>query len=119
MIPAYFLCGTTFPHSPRYRSAREAESHASRGLERFFFEGTTFPHSSRPRRALRSSRPEVRGVCCFFSTGTTFPYPLVSRDAIDRTPTISGRTPSLALRGKEIAKFWQYGKWERRRSHSF
>ena len=96
----------------RDRRPRKPKDPACWGAE-LFFAGTTFPHSFRPRRALWSGRSEAPGAPCFFQGEPLFLIPFVCRNAIDRTPTISGRTPSSSSRqgDSEILAVRKTGAW--------
>ena len=91
--------GTTFPHSSSAGpAAKKVKRSGSPGELNLF---SREPLSLIPSGGDGRSGPVDRRCgeyVAFSSTGTTFPYPLVSRDATDRTPTISGRTPSSSSR---------------------
>ena len=144
-----FLDGTTFPHSfPARPAPREPGDQARRdalhfsrepvflipsgsdrspgsqeiglaGMLRTFFQGNQFssflPAGTAALEAKRSGSP---GCTALFFKGTTFPHSLCLTDAVGRT-RLSPAVLPLALRRKEIAEFWQYGKRARRCSESF
>ena len=116
---ALFFEGTSFPHSfrlgpqpwkPRDRARRDAPH---------FFKGTSFPHSFRlgPQPWKPGDRAR-RDALHFFSREPVFLIPFVSRTPL-AAPDFSPVVLPLALRRKEIAEFWQYGKRARRCSDSF
>ena len=84
-----------------------------------FFRGNQFS-SFLPARtaALEAKRSGSPGCTALFFKGTTFPHSLCFTDAVGRT-RLSPAVLPLALRRKEIAEFWQYGKRARRCSDSF
>ena len=89
------------------------------GMHRTFFQGNHFssflPAGTAALEAKRSGSP---GCTALFFKGTTFPHSLCFTDAVGRT-RLSPAVLPLALRRKEIAEFWQYGKRARRCSDSF
>ena len=174
MIPAYLLCGTTFPHPPLYRSCPGSGEPRFAGLERFFSREPVFliPLAETVRSgsqeirlaggvafrfrrnhfssfllggtgAQESQKIRLAGGLNFFSReplslilsgrdGRSGPvdrrrrehrvffkgnhfslFPLFAGNAIDRTPTISGRTPSSSSRqgDSEILAVRKTGAW--------
>jgi hypothetical protein len=104
---------------PARTAALEAKRSGSPGCSALFFEGTSFPHSFRlGPQALEAKRSGSPGCSAPFFKGTTFPHSLCFADAVGRT-RLSPAVLPLALRRKEIAEFWQYGKRARRCSESF
>jgi len=89
------------------------------GMHCTFFRGSQFS-SFLPARtaALEAKRSGSPGCTALFFKGTTFPHSLCFTDAVGRT-RLSPAVLPLALRRKEIAEFWQYGKRARRCSDSF
>ena len=89
------------------------------GMHRTFFKGTSFPHSFRlgPQPWKPGDRAR-RDALHFFSREPVFLIPFVSRTPL-AAPDFSPVVLPLALRRKEIAEFWQYGKRARRCSDSF
>jgi hypothetical protein len=89
------------------------------GMHRTFFQKNHFssflPAGTAALEARRSGSP---GCTALFFKGTTFPHSLCFTDAVGRT-RLSPAVLPLALRRKEIAEFWQYGKRARRCSESF
>src|SRR6202789_3158895 len=89
------------------------------GMHCTFFQRNQFS-SFLPARtaALEARRSGSPGCTAPFFKGTTFPHSLCFTDAVGRT-RLSPEVLPLALRRKEIAEFWQYGKRARRCSESF
>lgn len=89
------------------------------GMHCTFYRGNQFS-SFLPARtaALEARRLGSPGCTALFFKGTTFPHSLCFTDAVGRT-RLSPAVLPLALRRKEIAEFWQYGKRARRCSDSF
>ena len=117
---ALFFEGTSFPHSFRLGpQALEAKRSGSPGCSAPFFKGTTFPHSFRlgPQPWKPGDRAR-RDTLHFVSREPLFLIPFVSRTPL-AAPDFSPVVLPLALRRKEIAEFWQYGKRARRCSDSF
>jgi hypothetical protein len=119
---ALFFEGTSFPHSFRlgpqpWKPRDRARRGCSQGHS--FFRGNQFssflPAGTAALEAKRSGSP---GCTALFFKGTTFPHSLCFTDAVGRT-RLSPAVLPLALRRKEIAEFWQYGKRARRCSDSF
>jgi hypothetical protein len=136
-----FLPGETGPREPGDQARRDALHFFSRepvflipsgsdrspgsqeiglaGMHRTFFQGNHFssflPAGTAALEARRSGSP---GCTALFFKGTTFPHSLCFTDAVGRT-RLSPAVLPLALRRKEIAEFWQYGKRARRCSESF
>ena len=136
-----FLPGETGPREPGDQARRDALHFFSRepvflipsgsdrspgsqeiglaGMHRTFFQGNHFssflPAGTAALEARRSGSP---GCTALFFKGTTFPHSLCFTDAVGRT-RLSPAVLPLALRRKEIAEFWQYGKRARRCSDSF
>jgi len=135
-----FLPGETGPREPGDQARRDALHFFSRepvflipsgsdrspgsqeiglaGMHRTFFQGNHFssflPAGTAALEARRSGSP---GCTARFFKGTTFPHSLCFTDAVGRT-RLSPAVLPLALRRKEIAEFWQYGKRARRCSES-
>ena len=136
-----FLPGETGPREPGDQARRDALHFFSRepvflipsgsdrspgsqeiglaGMHRTVFQGNHFssflPAGTAALEARRSGSP---GCTALFFKGTTFPHSLCFTDAVGRT-RLSPAVLPLALRRKEIAEFWQYGKRARRCSESF
>ncbi len=113
---ALFFEGTSFPHSFRLGPQPwKPRDRARRGALHFFSREPLFLIPSGWERSPRSGSP---GCTALFFKGTTFPHSLCFTDAVGRT-RLSPAVLPLALRRKEIAEFWQYGKRARRCSDSF
>ena len=103
---------------PGDTGAQGARRSGSPGCTALFFEGTSFPHSFRLGPQPWKPRDRARrDALHYFFKGTTFPHSLCFTDAVGRT-RLSPAVLPLALRRKEIAEFWQYGKRARRCSDS-
>ena len=104
---------------PGETGAQGARRSGSPGCTALFFEGTSFPHSFRlgPQPWKPGDRAR-RDALHFFSREPVFLIPFVSRTPL-AAPDFSPVVLPLALRRKEIAEFWQYGKRARRCSDSF
>ena len=104
---------------PGETGAQGARRSGSPGCTALFFRGNQFssflPAGTAAREARRSGSP---GCTARLFKGTTFPHSLCFTDAVGRT-RLSPAVLPLALRRKEIAEFWQYGKRARRCSDSF
>ena len=113
--PHFVFEGTTFTRSfPARLAPRKPGDRARRGAPLFSWE----PLSLIPSGWERSPRSGSPGGTALCFKGTTFPHSLCFTDAVGRTRLPPAVLP-LALRRKEIAEFWQYGKRTRRCSDSF
>jgi hypothetical protein len=108
--------GTSFPHSFRLGPQPwKPRDRVRRGAVHFFSREPLSLIPSGWERSPRSGSPGGTALCF---KGTTFPHSLCFTDAVGRTRLPPAVLP-LALRRKEIAEFWQYGKRTRRCSDSF
>jgi hypothetical protein len=116
---ALFFEGTSFPHSFRLGPQPwKPRDRARRDAPHFFSREPVFLIPSGSDRSPGSQEIGLAGMHCTFFKGTTFPHSLCFTDAVGRT-RLSPAVLPLALRRKEIAEFWQYGKRARRCSDSF
>ena len=103
---------------PARTAALEAKRSGSPGCMHFFSREPLFLIPSGWDRSPGSQEIGLAGMHRTFFKGTTFPHSLCFTDAVGRT-RLSPAVLPLALRRKEIAEFWQYGKRARRCSDSF
>ena len=117
---ALFFEGTSFPHSfrlgpqswkPRDRARRDAPHFFSR--EPLFLIPSGWDHSP------GSQEIGLAGMHFTIFQGNHFSSFPLFHGRLWPASRLSSKVLPLALRCEEIAKFWQYGKRERRCSHSF
>src|ERR1700688_672358 len=120
MIPAHFICWNHFysflsVQTRVQETRRSGPPESRRTLSRRNHFSSFLPGETGAQGDRRSGSP---GCTALFFKGTTFPHSLCFTDTVGRT-RLSPAVLPLALRCKEIAKFWQYGKRPRRCSDSF